>query len=121
MNNTLNNHVEIKAKGKPDFTTLYDHLMQVKLATEKFAEHLGLNILIAGLGAILHDIGKVAQIFQERLNPDYIHTENEEPYRHEIASLFFLSLFFEGEEGCCLADEGVRSVLMPGFWIVHQE
>lgn len=93
MNNTLNNHVEIKAKGKPDFTTLYDHLMQVKLATEKFAEHLGLNILIAGLGAILHDIGKVAQIFQERLNPDYIHTENEEPYRHEIASLFFLSLF----------------------------
>ena len=93
MNNTLNNHIEIKAKGKPDFTTLYDHLMQVKLATEKFAEHLGFNILIAGLGGILHDIGKVAFIFQERLNPNYIHTENEEPYRHEIASLFFLSLF----------------------------
>jgi CRISPR-associated endonuclease/helicase Cas3 len=93
MNNTLNNHVEIKAKGKPDYTTLYDHLMQVKLATEKFAEHLGLNVLIAGLGAILHDVGKVAPIFQERLNPNYIRTENEEPYRHEIASLFFLSLF----------------------------
>ena len=90
---TLNNHIEILAKGKPDFTTLYDHLMQVKLAAEKFAEHLGLNMTVAGLGGILHDIGKAALIFQERLNPNYVHTENEDPYRHEIASLFFLSLF----------------------------
>jgi len=91
----LNKHFEIKAKGKPDWTTLYDHLYQVKIATEKFADHLGLDMKIAGLGGILHDIGKTAPIFQKRLMPDNIHSENEEPYRHEIASLFFLSLFDE--------------------------
>jgi len=88
-----NKHPEIKAKGSPDYTTLYDHLYQVKIATERFAEHLGLDKQIAGFGGVLHDIGKTAPIFQERLKSDYIHQENEEPYRHEIASLFFLSLF----------------------------
>lgn len=88
-----NKHFEIKAKGSPDYTTLYDHLYQVKIATEKFADHLGLDKNIAGLGGILHDIGKASPIFQERLQSNYVHTENEEPYRHEIASLFFLSLF----------------------------
>lgn len=88
-----NKHLEIKAKGRPDFTSLYDHLYQVKLATQKFAKHLKLDIFIAGLGAILHDIGKVATVFQERLNPTYIYTNNDEPFRHEIVSLFFISLF----------------------------
>jgi len=89
----LNKHTEILAKGKPDYTTLYDHLYQVKIATEKFAEHRGLDIKIAGLGAIAHDLGKISPIFQERVLPDYIHIVNEDPYRHEIASLFFISLF----------------------------
>jgi len=89
----LNTHPEILAKGKPDFTTLYNHLFHVELATVKFAKHLGLDVIVARFGAILHDIGKTAPIFQERLSPDYIHTENEDPYRHEISSLFFISLF----------------------------
>lgn len=89
----FNKHLEIKAKGSPDFTPLFDHLYQVKIATEKFAEHLNLNVKIAGFGGILHDIGKVAPIFQERLLPEYVHSDDEDPYRHEIASLFFISLF----------------------------
>jgi len=86
-------HYEIKAKGEPEKTPLYLHLLQVKIAAEKFAEHLGLDTKIAGFGGILHDIGKTAPIFQLRLEPDYVHTIDEQRYRHEISSLFFLSLF----------------------------
>lgn len=88
-----NKHLEIKAKGRPDWTSLYDHLYQVKVSAEKFAEYLNLDVDIAGQCGILHDIGKIANIFQERLNPNYVHTSNEEPYRHEITSLFYISLF----------------------------
>ncbi len=89
----MNKHEEILAKGNPDYTTLYDHLCQVRNATKKFAEYLNLDVTIAIFGAILHDIGKVSQIFQKRVLPNYVHTTNETPYRHEIASLFFISLF----------------------------
>jgi len=89
----IDKHFEIKAKGKPDWTTLYNHLYQVKIAAEKFATHLGLDVEIAGYAGILHDIGKTSNVFQERLNPKYVHTSNEEPYRHEITSLFYISLF----------------------------
>lgn len=83
----------IKAKGKPDFTPLATHLEDVSLASQKFAQYLGLDVEIAKLGAILHDIGKASAIFQERLSPDYNYREGEKPFRHEIASCFFISLF----------------------------
>ena len=89
----MNKHPEIKAKGSPDFTTLYDHLLYVSNAAVVFAKHLGLNSEIARMGGILHDIGKVPPIFQERLRPDFVWTDNTLPYRHEITSLFFISLF----------------------------
>lgn len=85
----------IKAKGKPDFTPLHTHLTHVVLAAEKIAENLGFDKTIAKYGAIIHDIGKANPIFQERLKPDYIRKENENTFRHELASLFFLSLFDE--------------------------
>ncbi len=85
----------IKAKGKPDFTPLHTHLQQVVIITEKIAESLGFDKKIARYGAILHDIGKASPIFQERLSPNYKRKESDKPYRHEIASLFFLSLFDE--------------------------
>lgn len=89
----MNRHIEILAKGKPDYTTLYDHLDHVCMATEKFAQHLQLDVSIARLGAILHDIGKTSPVFQERLKDDFQFNENTLPYRHEIASLLFISLF----------------------------
>lgn len=83
----------IKAKGKPDYTSLYKHLKQVGSTIELLAEKLGFNKETARLGAILHDIGKVSPVFQERLKPNYKRKDTDETYRHEIASLFFLSLF----------------------------
>ena len=58
----MNQHLEIKAKGKPDWTTLYDHLLHVKLTTEKVASFSGHNIKLASTGAIFHDIGKVLSL-----------------------------------------------------------
>ena len=85
----------IKAKGKPDFTPLYSHLQHVVLTAEKVADALGFDKQIARQGAILHDIGKASPIFQARLQPDYRRKESDKTYRHELASLFFLSLFDE--------------------------
>lgn len=84
----MNRHPEIKAKGKPDWTTLYDHLLHVKLAIEKVASFTGHDIDLANTGAILHDIGKVHPVFQAQLK----NVRPSSPYRHEIASLFFLPL-----------------------------
>jgi len=86
-----NKHKEIKAKGKPQWTTLYDHLTHVLKATEKIAKETGHDIEIARLGAIFHDIGKTHPAFQKRLKV----REREPVFRHEIASLFFLSLIKE--------------------------
>jgi len=85
----------IKAKGKPDFTPLHTHLQHVFLSIEKVADSLGFDKEISKQGAILHDIGKASPIFQKRLSPDYKWKESDKPYRHELASLFFLSLFDE--------------------------
>ena len=83
----------IKAKGKPDFTTLTDHLDHVILATIKAARAFRMNLKTARLGAILHDIGKIHPTFQFRLTPEYKHDLTSMPFRHELSSLLFLSIF----------------------------
>jgi CRISPR-associated endonuclease/helicase Cas3 len=83
----------LKAKGKPDFTSLTDHLDHVILATVKAAEAFGMDRDVARLGAVLHDIGKIHPTFQFRLRPEYKHSPTCEPFRHELASLLFLPLF----------------------------
>ena len=83
----------IKAKGKPEETTLFSHLNDVATVTEKIADYLKMDKQTARLGAILHDIGKASTIFQNRLSPNYKRRDTDKPFRHEIASCFFLSLF----------------------------
>lgn len=83
----------VLAKGKPDYTPLSNHLWHVKIVAEKIAFAKGINQDIAGKGALLHDIGKAHPIFQKRLSTTYQKRENEPPFRHEVASLLFLSLF----------------------------
>lgn len=87
-------HPEILAKSNLNGgTTLVDHLEHVVLAAERLAEELGLNKETARAGAVLHDIGKASPVFQERLRRQ--HSLMDKPFRHEIASLFFLPLFPE--------------------------
>lgn len=78
------------AKSKPEWTPLIVHLQQVALVSVAFARHLGLNEELAYNGAVLHDIGKAHDYFQDVLKEKAI---SRKTFRHEIASLFFLSAF----------------------------
>ncbi len=82
----------IKAKGMPEETTLHEHLLLVSSVAEKIAIYAKIDSEIAKIGAILHDIGKTSTVFQERLKSK---KKNDTPFRHEIASCFFISLFDE--------------------------
>lgn len=82
---------EIKAKGKPDLTPLVIHLQQVAMVAEKVATSIGTDVEVARYGAILHDIGKAHSEFQRRLDREY--QIGDLPFRHEIASCLFISLF----------------------------
>jgi CRISPR-associated endonuclease/helicase Cas3 len=86
------------AKGEENGrVTLVQHLSEVALLAEKVAQHLGLNVSIARKGAILHDIGKASSIFQNTLKKNF-----QRPpgflFRHELASLFFISILNEEEK-----------------------
>lgn len=81
---------EIFAKSAPEWTLLTDHLEQVSIAAKAFAGYLELDQTVAHNGAILHDIGKTHPVFQERLKGK---SNRKTVFRHEIASLFFLSAF----------------------------
>lgn len=81
---------KIFAKSGPEWTLLSSHLKQVSMAAVKFAHHLGIDESLAYNGSILHDIGKAHPFFQDRLLGK---TNRRGVFRHEIASLFFLSVF----------------------------
>lgn len=72
------------------------HLKGVADAAVTIARHMGLDEELARKGAILHDIGKVSPLFQRTLKHGYIHQPGF-VFRHEIASLLFLSLIPEAE------------------------
>ncbi len=70
---------------------LYQHLKNVADIARVVANHQCLDEEIAVEGALLHDIGKTSPLFQQSIaSPD-----SKRPgavFRHEIASLFFISL-----------------------------
>lgn len=73
---------------------LTEHLKNVAETAVVFARYAGFDTDTAYKGAILHDIGKVSPVFQKTLKHGY----NQQPgfvFRHEIASLFFISLLPE--------------------------
>ena len=88
----MNTHQEILAKSEQNgHISLHQHLKNVADIARVMAIHLELDEQIAVEGALLHDIGKTSPIFQQSLNT----TKQKKPgaaFRHEIASLFFLSL-----------------------------
>lgn len=89
-----NIHSDIFAKSeKNGSVTLYQHLKNVADIAVCIAEHTGMDPSVAREGAILHDIGKASYVFQRTLMG-----KNRPPgfiFRHEIASLFFISLIDE--------------------------
>jgi len=86
---------DIKAKGKPDFTPLSTHLEFVAVVAERVAIAKGFDPVLAREGAILHDIGKAHPEFQRRLFAEY--KSGDLPFRHEISSCLFISLFEEAK------------------------
>lgn len=88
----------ILAKGEENGqVTLIQHLTEVALLAEKVAQHLGLDVSIARKGAILHDIGKASSLFQNTLKKNF-HRPPGFLFRHELASLFFISILNEEEK-----------------------
>lgn len=88
----------ILAKGEEKGrVSLIRHLKEVAFLAEIVANHLGLDVDIARRGAILHDIGKTSIVFQKTLEKGF-----QRPpgflFRHELASLFFISLLNETEK-----------------------
>lgn len=94
----MGNFDHILAKGEENGRiTLVQHLSEVALLAEKVAKNLDLDSTIARKGAIMHDIGKTSSIFQKTLKKNF-----QRPpgflFRHELASLFFISLLNEEEK-----------------------
>ncbi|HEY8399605.1 MAG TPA: CRISPR-associated endonuclease Cas3'', partial [Cytophagaceae bacterium] len=79
------------AKSSPEWISLEEHTKHVVCTAVAFAKYLGLEVNIAKNGAILHDIGKAHPYFQTRRLTGL--SNNGDIFRHEIASLFFLSAF----------------------------
>ena len=88
-------HNDILAKGKSNgYVSLYQHLKDVADTAVVMSRHLGLDGTIAKEGALLHDIGKASPLFQRSLSKSY-RPRPGQVFRHEIASLFFISLVEE--------------------------
>jgi len=94
----MENFDHILAKGESNGSvTLVQHLSEVASIASIIANYLNLNPIIAKRGAILHDIGKVSPKFQQSLNKNRSRHYGYY-FRHEIASLFFLSLLDDSEK-----------------------
>lgn len=101
---------------------LYQHLKNVADIALVVANHQCLDEEIAVEGALLHDIGKTSPLFQQSIaSPD-----SKRPgavFRHEIASLFFISLVKEEHRNAVIDmvvahhNPCIRMCGNWGFWI----
>lgn len=89
------NHILAKSENSGSIL-LIQHLSEVAQLAEIVARNLGLDVCTACKGAILHDIGKVSPLFQRTLKTNYLRPPGF-VFRHEFASLFFISLLPENE------------------------
>ena len=94
MNSAYN---QILAKHEDSgIVTLRQHLEDVAQAVVVIARNMRMDENLARKGAWLHDIGKASPLFQQTLKHGYARPPGF-VFRHEIASLFFLSLVEEEE------------------------
>jgi len=80
---------------------LTSHLNDVAKVAVIIAKNLGLDETVARKGAILHDIGKASSVFQQTLKHGFVRHPGF-IFRHEIASLFFISLLNEEEKNSAI-------------------
>ena len=91
----MNRHDEILAKSEQNgHVSLYQHLKDVADIAVVMSKNWGLEEDIAIQGALLHDIGKTSPIFQHSLSASF-KLKPGHVFRHEIASLFFISIVEE--------------------------
>lgn len=91
----MNRHDEILAKSEQNgHVSLYQHLKNVADVAIVMSKKWGMDTEIAIQGALLHDIGKASPVFQRSLSPSF-KPKPGHVFRHEIASLFFISLVEE--------------------------
>lgn len=85
------------AKGENNGgTKLIDHIQYVVSVVQKVASNSNLDLDIARMGAVLHDLGKIHPSFQNKLKKDefdLLDFLTEIPLRHEISSILFLPVF----------------------------
>jgi CRISPR-associated endonuclease/helicase Cas3 len=119
----MSKHDEILAKGEDNeiIVPLWKHLLDVAKIAVVVARDLGMDENLAYKGAILHDIGKASPIFQQTLKKEYISRPGF-IFRHEIASIFFISLLETDNERNAVIDMVVahhkslsQDVLERGF------
>lgn len=95
-------HDEILAKSEQNgHVSLYQHLKDVADITIIMSKNWGLETEIAIQGALLHDIGKASPMFQRSLSPSF-KPKPGHVFRHEIASLFFISLVEESHRNAII-------------------
>lgn len=88
----MNDYHNILAKHEDNGgLSLVAHLKSVARVAELIAAKNGMDVGISRKGAILHDIGKASPLFQQTLRRGYMRMPGF-IFRHEIASLFFISL-----------------------------
>lgn len=81
--------------GNHQGVLLVAHLRQVANAAAAIAQSLCMDAETARLGGWLHDIGKAHPVFQRRVRNTRTVEDDQLPFRHELASLFFLPLIDE--------------------------
>ena len=98
----MNRHDEILAKSEQNgHVSLYQHLKDVADITIIMSKNWGMETEIAIQGALLHDIGKASPMFQRSLSPSF-KPKPGHVFRHEIASLFFISLVEESHRNAII-------------------
>ncbi|MDO4181173.1 MAG: CRISPR-associated helicase Cas3', partial [Bacteroidales bacterium] len=99
MQQTSYRHILAKS-AQQGGQTLLQHLSDVSNTICIIARYVGKDVTLARKGAILHDIGKASPLFQQTLVEDFDRRTLPPNFifRHEIASLFFLSLLKDEEK-----------------------